>query len=316
MTNFNVGVWGSSGYAGKELVKILGSHPDIQSIYTPDRDEASKPTEQVDTAFLALPHGESAGIAARLLHLKAAGRIIDLSGDLRFPTASDYENCYKQTHPNPELLPVPYGLPEFFRDDLTDADIVSMPGCYPTAVLLGLLPLARRGLIDPECTIHIDGLSGVSGSGKKLTEQTHFYELVGDAVPYKVGEHPHSDEMKLILGCKNRPFFSPTLLSVETGMLTKSTFEIDENTTSPSDIYDTLEEFYASEPFVTVLPYQEVPSLKETVRTDNCHIGIVVVGSTVQIISSLDNLRKGAAGQAVQVFNAMNDLPETRALIL
>lgn len=314
MIDFKVGVWGSSGYAGKELVKILDRHPDVESIYTPSRSEAFDPTEGVDTAFLALPYGESAKVASRLLHLKSAKKIIDLSGDLRFSTAEEYEKWYKQPHPAPELLPVPYGLPEIFRSEIASSDIISMPGCYPTAVLLGLIPIIRRQLTIPDCTITIDALSGASGAGKKLTEQTHFFELVGDAVPYKVGsEHQHVGEMEQFLG--HSVLFSPTLLSVETGMLTKSSFRIDKQTTSPDDICCVLEEFYKSEPFVTVLPYGKVPTLKETVRTNECHIGVAVVGDTAQVISSIDNLVKGAAGQAVQVFNISNGLPETTALI-
>src|SRR5665213_2062355 len=144
MAQLDVAVWGASGFAGKELVAILRQHPSVGSIITPKRDEAL-PAKAIDAAFLALPHGAAAPLAAQLR--KAGCKVIDLSGDLRFTTAQEYERWYHQAHPVPELLPVPYGLPELYRREFASSKLIALPGCYPTATLLAAVPLLEAGLV-------------------------------------------------------------------------------------------------------------------------------------------------------------------------
>ncbi len=198
MSKLNVEIWGATGYAGSELLAIMQQHPDVGTILTPPSD-AEVGFAKSDAALLALPHGASAS-KAKELHEHGA-KVIDLSGDLRFPTAEDYERWYKMPHPAAQLLPVPYGLPEVNKDEIEDADVVAIPGCYPTATLLGLLPLVGDGyVVEPNSTILVDAMSGASGAGKKLTQQTHFVELFGNVVPYKIGrEHQHVGRNRAIL---------------------------------------------------------------------------------------------------------------------
>lgn len=310
MNKLHVEIWGATGYAGNELHVLMQRHPYVDTISTPSSDTEIGHTKP-DVAFLALPHGASAS-KAKMLHALGT-RVIDLSGDLRFPNAQEYERSYHIPHAAPELLPVPYGLPEINRDSIASAPIVAMPGCYPTATLLGTLPLMRSGLLAPDSMVTVDAMSGATGAGKQLTRQTHFVELYGNAVPYKVGTtHQHVGEIEQLLG--HKVFFSPTLIPIALGLLTKSTVQLAEHTI-PATIHETLQTTYHNAPFVNVLPEGEIPTLKETVDTPKCHIGVVAVKGHAQVISSLDNLQKGAASQAVQVFNIMQGFDETTALI-
>ncbi len=328
MKQYGVAVLGGSGFAGQELTGILENHPAVASVQTPVTGELAE-FEGSEVVFAALPNHTSAREVDR--HYSNGSTVIDLSGDLRFPTAGSYNAWHDRPHPAPHLLPAPYCLPEYPHiagkhtpDDPRHTSLAegrklaSMPGCYPTATLLGLLPLLHRGLIDMQgAPIIIDADSGISGRGKKPSEETHFMSVSNNAVSYKTGrQHRHVGEMELFLD-GNEVFFSPTTIAIERGMLVKATARLAVGTTLGQvrqAFVDAYEATPLTAPFVKVLPEDELPTIQETVRTDECHIGFVVVNRTIQIGSSLDNLRKGAASQAVQAFNVMHGLDETVGL--
>ncbi len=309
MNKINVSVLGSTGFAGQELVAVLKTHPYIKKINAPERKD--KISIKNETVFLALPHGESGKVAPDLLN--ASNQIIDLSGDFRFSNPKDYEKWYKWPHPAPKLLPAPYALPEYFSDDIKDKSLVSVPGCYPTAALLAIMPLFKKGLVSPKPTVDIIALSGVSGAGKKPSSMNHFVSMHGNAISYSPGhQHRHVGEIEQFI--KSEITFSPVIIPVERGMLLHATLEITK-TISESEIEAIFKEAYASKPFVKVLPAGKVPTLKETSGKDVCHIGFVAFKNKIVVVSSLDNLRKGAATQATQAFNIASGFPETTGLI-
>ncbi len=310
MKTYDVAVWGAKGYAGQELVGILENHPNIGRIAEVGR-ETAEDLSGIDAFFLALPHGTSGEVAKQ--QASPGHTVIDLSGDFRFPEAADYENWYHQRHAAPELLPVPYGLPELFRSTIPGHKLIANPGCYPTATLLGLVPLVEHGLIQPNERIVVDALSGVSGMGKAKEQEATRVISAGDSYSYKVGRvHQHVGEIEQFLH-GSEIFFSPSVGPFFRGMLVKSTSQV-KNGVEPDDVAAVLSDTYANEPFVTVLTPGETPSIESTKNTDGCVIGFVTVGNTVQVVSSIDNLRKGAASQAVQSFNIVFELPETSGL--
>lgn len=300
----DVAVLGSTGYVGQELVGILKDHPAVDDIYAPSRKELDE-FEDGDVVFLALPHGESARHAARFRDL---GKwVIDLSGDLRFQTAEEYEKWYGQPHPAPDLLPVPYALmDDERRDKLGGQQVVSVPGCYPTATLLGMLPLLENGTFRESGPIAVDAISGISGRGKDADRSDIFNDSEGyNAAPYKAGrEHRHVGEIEQFLNGRSI-FFSPTVIPLERGMLVKTTAQSDGDYIDTPLVLDMLDAVYKGDPFIEVLPEGRLPDIKDTAYTDQCHIGAVAAGGMVQTVSSIDNLRKGAASQAVEAFNAM-----------
>jgi N-acetyl-gamma-glutamyl-phosphate reductase len=315
MKSFEVAVLGASGSVGKELVEILSGHPNVSTVNTPPRDELPE-FEGSDVVFSALPHGESANEVTRFRD--EGSTVIDLSGDLRFPNPGSYEKWYRRLHPAPHLLTqkIPYGLPELNRGALEPGrKLVSMPGCYPTAALLALVPLKQRAMINAGEMITVTADSGYSGRGKNADNS----DLIDDngrgynVTPYKTGrEHQHVGEMEQWLGDAS-VFFSPNVLPIERGMLVKAATKLAFGV-SPAAVREVFEEAYAEEPFVAVLPEESIPDITETARTDECHIGFVVVKQCILVGSSIDNLRKGAGSQAVQVFNRISSLPEETGL--
>ena len=306
----DVEVWGSGGFAGQELVGMLKNHPEVRDISTPGRQTTEYGYEPAEVAFLALPQGISGAQAKK--SSEAGAKVIDLSGDLRFSTAQEYERWYDEPHPAPEVLPVQYALPEHFRQDINGKEVLSMPGCYPTASLLGILPLLKEGLIQDGSDIVIDAMSGVTGRGKEPTEMTHFVTMHDNAITYKAGrKHRHVGEIEQFLQ-GHQVLFSPTVIPVERGLITKASVRLGD--VSTNDAVDALSEAYSDEPFVKVHAPNVLPTMKETIRTDTCHIGLVAIAGMVQVVSSLDNLRKGASSQAVQAFNIMQGFDETLGL--
>lgn len=327
-----VGVYGAAGYAGMELVEILLRHPRVELIFGTSNTYAGQPipgtnltyipSEQadmggLDAVFLALPHKASAPVAA-----EAVGRgvkVIDLSADLRLNTPEAYEKWYKTPHPNPELLPVPYGLPEINRDKLRGVDLVAAPGCYPTTTILGLYPLLKAYVIDGDAPVIVDAKSGVSGAGREPKPNTHFVEVYSNFSPYNPGRvHRHVGEIEQEIRKLNSEtgtlIFTPHLLPVDRGLMASIyvTLKPDFSSDQAQSLY---EEVYGSEPMVTVLPPKQQATLRHVVRTDGCAISLTPVTERyLHITSVTDNLRKGASGQAVQCFNLMFDLPETLAL--
>ncbi len=313
MPKLDVAVFGPRGYAGQELETILERHPEVGRVIPMGRHDYVENMPDVAAAFLALPTGESGKLAPGLLKTGAA--VIDLSGDFRFETAAEYKRWYGSEHPAPELVPMAvYGLPEFSRADMVGKKLIANPGCYPTATLLGLAPIADEdGLLSPHGSIVVDAVSGVSGMGiNKKTEADRVIES-GESYVYKPGRvHQHVGEIEQFLGGE-KIFFSPSVGPFHSGMLVRTTVQLRERSDAQR-AQEILEETYTDEQFVQVLPMGEFPSIETTRDTDICVIGLVAAGCTLQIISSIDNLRKGAATQAVQGFNVVFGFPEATAL--
>lgn len=333
MDKIRVGVYGASGYAGMDLVEILARHPCAELVFgtsnsyvnqtMPGTDMQYIPHDagdfrSVDVAFLAMPHGVSAQLDAKVA---AAGvAVVDLSADLRIDTPEAYKQWYNHEHPHPELLPAPYGLPEINRDKLKGARVVAAPGCYPTTTLLGLLPLLEAGWLEAGRPIIVDAKSGVSGAGRDPKPNTHFVEVFGNLTPYNVGRvHRHvgeiEQEMHKLDANVGPLVFTPHLLPVDRGLMASIYVELAAGHTT-AKAYDLYSARYASEPMVQLLPLGQHATLKHVVRTNTAAVSLTPVTDTLlQITSVTDNLRKGASGQAVQCFNLMFDLPETMGLL-
>jgi N-acetyl-gamma-glutamyl-phosphate reductase len=328
-----VGVYGASGYAGQDLIEILAKHPQVKLVFATSNTYARQPVpfthlsyvpseearlEDADMVFLALPHGVSAQMAAKAA--QAGARVIDLSADLRMDTPEAYEKWYSHAHPQPELLPAPYGLPEINRANIAGKHMVAAPGCYPTTTLLGLYPLLRIHALAHGHPIIVDAKSGVSGAGREPKPNLHFVEVYSNLSPYSVGRsHRHVGEIEqemYKLDSEVGPLiFTPHLLPVDRGLMSSIYVALNGGLASDK-VQDLYEEAYGQEPLVKVLPRGQQATLKHVVRTNGCAISITpVLEKHVHITSVTDNLRKGAAGQAVQCFNLMYGLPETAALL-
>ncbi len=331
-STIRVGIYGASGYAGMDLVDILVKHPQVELVFGTSNTYKGQniggtnlnyiPHDQVDldsvdAIFLALPHTASAPVAAE--GLKRGLKVIDLSADLRLNTPESYEKWYNTPHPNPELLPVPYGLPEINRAQLKGIDLVAAPGCYPTTTILGLYPLLKAYAISPDAPIIVDAKSGVSGAGREPKANSHFVEVYSNFSPYSPGRvHRHVGEIEQEIHKVNDEIgtliFTPHLLPVDRGLMASIyvTLKDDFSSSQAQSLY---EEVYGEEPLVHVLPAKQQATLKHVVRTNTCAISVTPVTERyLHITSVTDNLRKGASGQAVQCFNLMYDLPETMAL--
>lgn len=336
-----VGVFGASGYAGLELLRLLLRHPDLEiSVVTSeqragqavgeafpalrgrldlafDAAEPEKLAPRMDLAFTALPHAASAPTVAAL---RAAGvAVADLSADFRLRDRSVYEAWYGP-HPEPNLIAnAVYGLPELYRKELAGAALAACPGCYPTGALLPLVPFLRQGLVET-AGIVVDSKSGVSGAGRKLDAGFLFAELDENARSYSVAAHRHAPEIEqeasAAAGQPVKLTFVPHLLPTVRGILT-SVYCRPTGPLSTADALTLLREAYADEVFVRVLPEGETPSLAAVRGSNFCDVAAVADernGSLV-LLSSLDNLVKGAAGQALQCANLMSGFPEETGLL-
>ena len=333
MKDIRAGVYGGSGYAGLDLVEILSAHPGVELHFATSNTYAGEPVPStelsyipaadarpgdVDVIFLALPHKASAAVAKA--GLEAGAKVVDLSADLRLDTPEAYEKSYHSPHPHPELLPAPYGLPEINRAELHGADVVATPGCYPTTTLLGLYPLLRFGALRDDAPIIVDAKSGVTGAGRKPSLTTHFAEVYSNLIPYKTGRaHRHVGELEQeahkVNDAVGPVIFCPHLLPVDRGLM--SSIYVSLNGSMASDqAHDAYLEVYGGEALVDVLPLGEQATLKHAVKTNKCVISITpVLDNYAHITSVTDNLRKGAAGQAVQNMNLMFGLDETLGLL-
>jgi N-acetyl-gamma-glutamyl-phosphate reductase len=244
-------------------------------------------------------------------------RVVDLSADLRLADGAAYERWYGRPHPAPGLLPVPYGLPELGRDALRGARAVANPGCYATAVLLALAPLARSGQLAPAVPLIVDAKSGVSGAGRAPRADTAFCEVHGNCSPYNPGRrHRHVGEMEQVLAAcglaPGRLLFTPHLLPTDRGILADLYLPVADAAAAAS----VLAEAYAGEPLVEVLPEGELATLAHVVGSPRAVLSATpLTPQLLLVVSALDNLLKGAATQAVQNFNLMWGLPETAALV-
>lgn len=333
--SISVGIYGATGYTGLELVKILDQHPQAELRFVTSESYAGQslrhnyptapditlvpaadaPLDAVDAVFLCLPHTKSAPLAAQAL---AQGvKVVDLSADLRLDDPAVYAQWYKVAHPNPELLPVPYGLPELGRDTLKGVQVIANPGCYATAILLPTAPLVREGLLKADAPLIVDAKSGASGAGRTPKLNTLFCEVHGDFSPYNIGRtHRHISEIEQVLraqGDFNAPLiFSPHLLPTDRGILATVYAQVSDMDAAQSAFVRA----YINEPLVTVLPPGELATLGHVVRTPHTAISLTpATDDTLIIVCTIDNLLKGAASQAVQNFNLMWDLPETSGLL-
>ncbi len=326
-----VAVAGASGFAGQELIRLLSRHPHAtitsatgsQATSTPRRlpalariwDGTVVPLDpatlvgQADAVFLGLPEAASAEIAPVLLD--AGVRVIDLSGAFRLRDQAARSRWYPATKMWP--AGVAYGLTEFDFEAIRTARLLSNPGCYPTASLLGLLPLQRAGLLQPGADIVIDAKSGISGAGKAPSERTHFSENHGSVAAYNPFGHRHTPEMEQALG--RSVTFVPHLVPLDRGILSSLYARLVPGTTAVA-VTAAFERAYAAAPFVR-LTGDALPEIKHVAHTNFCDIGWKVdeAGSRVFVVSVIDNLIKGAAGQAIQNFNVMFGLDQKAGLL-
>jgi N-acetyl-gamma-glutamyl-phosphate reductase len=362
METKKVAIVGASGYSGEELVRLLLGHPHAELTAVTSRQHAgqslaknfprfahharartlqfSEPNagllaRQAQVVFLALPHGVAAEFAAPLLRLGC--RVIDLSADFRVKSATVYKEFYGHDHPAPELLArAVYGLPEVYRAQIRRAELVASPGCYPTSILLPLIPLLRAGLIEP-ADIIADSLSGVSGAGRKAEPDYLFVECNESARPYGLPKHRHlseiEQELSLAAGMPTVIQFTPHLIPVNRGILTTlyltPASREGERPREPhlrgtlgtshaleETISGCYQQAYGQEPFVRVLEGQALPDTKNVAGTNVIEIAWRLDPRTgrLLVMSAEDNLVKGASGQAVQSLNLMCGWPETAGL--
>ncbi len=338
-STINVGIFGASGYAGFEAVSIIRKHPSAQLAFATSESAAGKtlddiypvswdtplvsaadaPLNKVDAVICCLPHAASMPtvMAAR----QAGVRVIDLSADFRLTNVDIYQKWYGVAHQSSALLKeAVYGLTELNRSQIAKTSLVAVPGCYPTSVLLPLLPLLKANLLNSSAPIIADSKSGVSGAGRKATLKTHFVEANENLSPYNIGQnHRHIAEMTQTINALNGPgdqlIFSPHLVPISRGMLSTVYVSLTEDLTAGA-VRSLFTDCYADAPFVHILPQGKLASMAHTQRTNLCVISITSVTPRQLILcASIDNLGKGAAGQAVQNFNVMFGLPETEGLV-
>jgi N-acetyl-gamma-glutamyl-phosphate reductase len=316
-----VAVFGARGYSGREVVRLLRAHPEAEIAFTTGSGEGHTPHEEglereADAYVLCLPHGVSARYAGSLVERHPRALVIDLSGDLRLPTPDSYRRWYGQDHEAPQLLGTAvYGLTEVYRERLAHATLIANPGCYATSMLLPLIPLLRDKLIAAEDVI-VDAKSGASGAGRSLREDLLFCEVAEGLSAYSVGHvHRHVGEAEWILeqstGQRLDLTFCPHLLPVRRGILSA----IYVRPLRPlGDLLEALRQFYAGSPFVHMAEAKP-PSLRQVVYTNACLLSLheAAAGRAV-LFSALDNLVKGAAGQALQNMNVAFGLPESAGL--
>ncbi len=333
-----IGIYGATGYTGVELIRWLRRHPQAEIVFATSRtyagqrlsdafavaddlplvDASAADPASCDVAFLCLPHGETTIRTAQEV-LATGARVVDLSNDFRLRDVEHYATWFKHPHGAPELLAeAVYGLPELYREQIAKARLVANPGCYPTSVLLALLPLAEAGLLDGQ--VIVDAKSGVSGAGRSLSLKTHYVEANENFAPYNVGHsHRHIAEMEQELGrAAGAPLhviFAPHLLPVSRGILSSCYVRLPRDL-APDAVRKIYTERYAQEPFVRLLAAGQLPTLAHCVHSNLCVLGLQQVddrGNWV-IMASEDNLVKGASGQAIQNMNIMFGLPETTGL--
>lgn len=332
-----VGILGATGYTGHELVRLLKNHPQAEVVYLgssssagqaysetyPQFDQAAgqladeKVPDGIDVLFCALPHGLTASRTQGFLDRGI--KVIDLGADFRLHSAAIYEKWYKLEHPAPELLPrAVYGLPEFYREALRQTEIVANPGCYPTATLLALVPLLKAGLLK-EGSIIVDAKSGVSGAGRGANLGTHFSEITENFKPYGVAEHRHTPEIEQELsqaaGTDVIVNFTPHLVPMIRGILATIYADVKEGV-EEGDLRGAWRAQYEQEAFVHLLRQGTWPQTKFALGSNHAFLQLTLDQRTGRAIiaSAIDNLVKGASGQAIQNMNILFGLPEDTGL--
>ena len=353
MKKIKISVIGSTGYTGKELVKILMNHQKVKLVHLVSSSYAGKNIVEIfpeflnkldkklinfnldvvsqdsDMVFTALPHTISMEVVPELL--KKGVKVVDLSADYRLKNSTVYKEWYKKEHNQISkglLSEAVYGLPEIYSDKIKDATLVANPGCYPTSIILGIAPLLKFKLIDPQGII-IDSKSGATGAGRKLSSGLHFAECNENFKAYKVVKHNHIPEVEQELsyiyfdgddcrqqGIEIKVCFTPHLLPINRGILSTCYLTLKESK-KEEEVLEIYQKFYQEAPFVRIFEPSNLPEIKFSVGTNYCDIGFSIderMGK-IKIISVIDNLLKGAAGQAVQNMNIMSGFPETCGLV-
>lgn len=331
-----IGIVGGTGYTGAELLRLLLGHPDARVRLLTSRQESGKRADalfpqlrgisdlvftapdldalaQCQAVFFATPHGTAMQLAPELL--RRGVKVLDLSADFRLKDPALFKRWYQKDHACPELLDeAVYGLPEVYRERIHSARLIACPGCYPTSVQLGLLPLIERDLVEPDSLI-ADCKSGVSGAGRELKQSSLFSEAAESFKAYGVDGHRHRPEIEQELSLRaGRPLavtFVPHLVPMNRGIHAT----LYANLRREADVQALYEQRYAQEPFVDVLPAGAHPETRSVRGANDCRLAVHRPGGRrVVILSVIDNLVKGAAGQAVQCFNLMFGLKETAGL--
>lgn len=336
-----VGIVGVTGYAGGELIRLLLNHPQAEIVAVSSRSNVGNPVSMVhkqfyqymdlveceikaenyaqcDVVFLALPHGASSGLAKELVAM--GKKVIDLGADMRLRDYHTYMEWYGAEHQWPEILPTTvYGLPELYREQIKGQNLIANPGCYPTSIILGLAPLLKKGLVQLD-TIVCDSKSGVTGAGKSLTQNTHFPDCNDNLSAYKIASHRHTPEIEQELSAlAGEPLlisFNPHLVPMNRGILSTITMKATKDDLTQAQLEEVYREFYEGEEFVRVRSKDDLPATKQVQGSNYCDIAPVWDARTgrIIVISVIDNLVKGAAGQAVQNMNLMMGLDEGMGL--
>lgn len=335
-----VGIVGASGYTGIELIRLLSLHPETEIVAVTSRQYAGKPVAEVfpslagkrsllledlapdeiaaraDLIFTAVPHKTAMDIVPKFL--AARKKVVDLSADFRIRDVSVYEEWY-QPHSAPDILSqAVYGLPEIYGDAIRTTSLVANPGCYPTSAILGVAPLVKSGLVDCE-TLIIDSKSGTSGAGRAAQTGTLYCEVTDGFRAYKVAEHRHTPEIEqeigVLCGQRVRLSFTPHLVPMSRGIL-GTIYAKAVRPMAQDELQELYAKFYKDAPFVRICPNGQFPATQFVRGSNFCDIGFRYDSRTGRIIvlSAIDNLVKGAAGQAVQNMNLMCGLPETLGL--
>ncbi|MGH9659627.1 MAG: N-acetyl-gamma-glutamyl-phosphate reductase [Bryobacteraceae bacterium] len=326
------GIAGFRGYSGAELLRLLSRHEKVTPVLLEHRsDSGDRPRSRgeagpqrlpcrpeavreagLQVVFLATPADVSMELTPALLD--AGVRVVDLSGAFRLRTPECYSHWYQEPHTQPDLLAeAVYGLPEFSRDQIRGARLVANPGCYPTAANLAIRPLLEAGVVDRSAGIVCDAKSGVSGAGRKPSLKTSFCEVADNFSAYSILNHRHVPEVLLTSGLEESEFtFTAQLLPLERGILETIYFR---TTASADELVALYERCYAGEPFVRGYESGQVPDLHSVRYTNFCDLGVASAGGRAVVVAAIDNLVKGAAGQALQNMNLMFGFDETEGLL-
>jgi len=335
-----VGIYGASGYTGQELLRLLLGHRQFEIVVVTSRRYAGIPVSDIypvfagmtdlvfvnvtpenvaalaDVIFLALPHGVSMDVAPAFL--RAGKKVVDLSADFRLHNIAVYEQWYSRHTATDFIKESVYGMPELYRDAIAAARLVANPGCYPTSVILGLAPLLKANWID-DTSIIVDAKSGVSGAGREPQVGTLFCEVDEGFKAYKVGKHRHTPEMEqeisILAGHDVKISFTPHLLPISRGILSTIYAGLKKDVTD-KDLIDLYLKFYEGEKFIRICKVGTFPDISSVRGSNYCDIGLTIDQRTkrVIIICTIDNLIKGASGQAVQNMNLMCGISEDTGL--
>lgn len=331
-----VSIVGIFGYTGEELLKLLLKHPQVQITDLYDKTEKEIPINEIyphiqnklicrkldveklkksDVVFLALPHGISMEIVSKIYN--SATKIIDLSADFRIKNEKTYETWYEKKHICPQLLKEAiYGLTELNRQKIKKAKLVANPGCYPTSILLACIPIFKEKIV--ENVVIVDSKSGYSGGGREFAKE---FKTSPTFKPYKIGySHRHipeiEQEISQVINEEVKLIFSPNVFNSERGIISTIYLKLKDKITTLDTVYNILMEFYSNEPFIKIQKPENLPSLQDVIFKNTCEIGFVIEKKSkyLIVVSAIDNLLKGASGQAIQNMNLMFSIDETLAL--